>query len=153
MAQGTDHIAAGIIVWIISLLLFQMFIASFFHLMILLFCAVAGALFPDIDIKSKGQRFFFSIMAPLYIFLFMREQYALCGSVALVALLPTFVSHRGIFHRSWFILAIACMSGIAITSIFPAHREFIKIGTIVFIFGALSHLLLDFGFYGMLHKK
>jgi hypothetical protein len=45
------------------------------------------------------------------------------------------------------------VSGIAIANTFPAYDEFIKIGTLVFIFGALSHLLLDFGFSGILRTK
>ncbi len=153
MAQGKDHIVAGMVIWLISLFLFQIYIASFTHFMILLFCAVAGALFLDINIKSKGQRFFFSLMLPLYIFLCMHERYVLCGSLVFVALLPTFVAHRGIFHQLWFILAIACVSTITIANTFPAYDEFIKIGTLVFIFGALSHLLLDFGFSGILRTK
>jgi len=153
VAQGTDHIAAGFIVWIISLLLFQYCVVSVFQVIILLLCAVAGSLFPDIDIKSKGQRFFFSCMIPLYIILYIRAYYLLCGGLAFVALLPTFVSHRGIFHRLWFIIVITCIVALATTHIFPSHKELIKIGAVVFIFGSLSHLLLDFGLRGIFQKS
>jgi hypothetical protein len=153
MAQGTDHIVAGIVVWVVSLPLLQRYVVSSPKLVILLLCAISGALFPDIDIKSKGQRLFFSIMVPLYIFSFVYGRYVLCGCITFIAVLPSLVSHRGIFHRLWFIVAIACIFGVALISILPTHKDFIKIGTIVFMCGALSHLVLDFGVCGMLHRK
>ena len=152
MAQGTDHIVGGITIWLMVAYFFRSFISSFFVLSIWLLCAVAGSLFPDIDVKSKGQKLFYGIMAPAYIFLFAQGQYALCFVVGLCALLPIMCTHRGLFHRWWFIVPFASLWGLAIVRMFPQYTDLTTTGTIFFILGSLSHLWLDFGLTRMFFK-
>ncbi len=149
MAQGTDHIVGGVAVWLVSAYLLRSYISSFPILFVLLLCAVGGSLFPDIDVKSKGQKLFYAIMAPAYIYLFVQRQYALCFLVGLCALLPILTTHRGLFHRLWFLLAFASLWGLAIARMFPHYTDLVSFGTIFFILGCLSHLLLDFGLFKM----
>ena len=145
MAHGTDHIVGGVAVGLFSAYLLRSYIPSLSIFSLCLLCAVAGSLFPDIDIKSKGQKFFYGIMAPAYIFLFARGQLVLCFVVGLCALLPVMSSHRGLFHRWWFILAFASLWGIAVARMFPHYADQAALGTIFFMLGSLSHLWLDFG--------
>ena len=145
MAQGTDHIVGGVAVWFVFIYLLRSNILSVFTLGICLICAVAGSLFPDIDVKSKGQKLFYGIMAPAYIFLFVQGQYALCFVVGLCALLPMLCTHRGLFHRWWFLIAFSGLWGLAIIRMFPQNTDLVGMGTLFFILGCLSHLWLDFG--------
>jgi hypothetical protein len=152
MAQGTEHIAGGVACWLVATYCLRSHITSFSLLTILLLFAVAGSLFPDIDIKSKGQKLFYGLMAPAYIFLFAQEQYALCFAVGLCALLPILATHRGLFHRWWFIITFAGLWGYASMCIFPQHAQTVSLATLFFMFGALSHLWLDFGLLKMFFK-
>ncbi len=146
MAQGTDHIVGGVATWLFFAYIFRAYITSPLLLSSLLVCAIAGSLFPDIDIKSKGQNFFYGIMAPAYIFLFARGQWVLCFLVGLCALVPLLTHHRGLFHRWWFICVFASLWGFALIHMFPHNVFDLELGTLFFILGALSHLWLDFGF-------
>jgi len=152
MAQGTDHIVGGVAVWLLFAYLLQSYITSFLTLLLVLVCAIAGSLFPDIDVKSKGQKFFYCLMAPAYIYLFAQKQYALCFLVGLFALLPILTKHRGLFHRWWFLLTCASLWGLSLVRMFPHYTDLVSIGTIFFILGCLSHLLLDFGLFKMFVK-
>ena len=133
MAQGTDHIVGGIAIWLVSAYLLRQYISSFPVLSLFFVCAVAGSLFPDIDVKSKGQKLFYGIMAPAYIFLFTQDQYALCFLVGLCALLPIMCTHRGLFHRWWFIVPFATLWGFAIVRMFPQYTDLDNLGYYYFL--------------------
>jgi Predicted membrane-bound metal-dependent hydrolase (DUF457). len=152
MAQGTEHIVGGVAVWLVAAYCLRPYIYSFQVLSVFLLCAIAGSLFPDIDVKSKGQKFFYSIMAPGYIFLFAQGQYALCFVVGLCALMPILSTHRGLFHRWWFLISFASLWGLAIVRMFPQYIELTSMATVFFILGSLSHLWLDFGLSKMFVK-
>lgn len=152
MAQGTEHMAGGIAVWLIAMYFLRSYVTSFPLLVLLFFCAVSGSLFPDIDIKSKGQRLFYGLMAPAYIFLFTQKQYLLCFAVGLCALAPVLATHRGLFHRWWFVITFAGTWGYACLCMFPHQSQSISLATLFFMCGALSHLWLDFGLLKMFFR-
>jgi hypothetical protein len=152
MAKGTDHIVGGITCWFIAAYCLRTYITSFCILSLVLLCSIAGSLFPDIDIKSKGQKLFYGLMAPAYIFLFTQKQYMLCFAVGLCALMPVLVNHRGLFHRWWFIVSFAGLWGYACISMFPRYTYTVSLATLFFILGSLSHLYLDFGLFKMFFK-
>ena len=81
-------LVGGLAVGLVCSYVIRSYFFSFFDFFIVLMSAVAGSLFPDIDVKSKGQKLFYGLMAPAYIFLFAQGQYALCFLVGFCALLP-----------------------------------------------------------------
>lgn len=150
MAKGSDHIVVGMIIALCGIYFFRLSNANSFQAIVCFLACVAGSLFPDIDVKSKGQKLFYGIMAPFYIFLFINRQYYLCFCVGLTALLPILCKHRGLFHCWWFIVAFAGLWSIAMLQLFPLYPNEVVLGSIFFISGALSHLLLDFGLRRMI---
>ena len=118
----------------------------------LLICSLAGALFPDIDTKSKGQ-FYFSTIAFFFIVIaIMLKKWMWLSGISLALITPLLVNHRGITHQIWFIFtAPFCIPLIAAYTskalIFPAFM-----GYIFFVCGALSHLILDFGPFRFLQR-
>lgn len=112
-----------------------------------LLCAItlAGALFPDVDTKSKGQKWFYRILFCALIGLLFLKQFVAFAVLALLIGLPLIVDHRGLFHRLWFIalLVIAALAALDWYHIIPAHNAVLP--ALFFIAGAASHLMLDIG--------
>ena len=71
----------------------------------LVFCLL-GALFPDIDVKSKGQKVFYSLLLILLLYLLYHEKYCMFIVMSFLAIIPILVRHRGIFHHLWFLMAM-----------------------------------------------
>lgn len=113
--------------------------------------ALAGSLFPDIDIKSKGQKLFFTILVILMIYVLLQKRYDIASLLALIAMLPLLSQHRGLFHKLWFvILAPACIGWMLCGLYVPACSTIIFYDVLFFVTGAVSHLWLDLGFRRMM---
>lgn len=106
---------------------------------------ILGALFPDVDVKSKGRKIFFRllILALLY-YLFLRD-FQTCGLIVAMGLLPLCVRHRGVFHNAWFILLCTVIPIVYAQLYYTPYSRLITWDAIFFGCGALSHLILDFG--------
>jgi energy-converting hydrogenase Eha subunit A len=107
------------------------------------FCLL-GALFPDVDTDSKGQRLFYAVFVMVDFGLILNEQYIWAAWLGLFAMLPAVGSHRGWTHTWWAmllvpipILAIPAIVQDIVTAkgLFPFY--------LAFVFGYFSHLLLD----------
>lgn len=108
-------------------------------------CTLVGALFPDIDTKSKGQKLFYRIIFSFVVFLLIQMRFRAVAFVSLVALAPLLIRHRGITHSLWFILLL-CSALVAYTHVYvPAYAPFVFFDVLFFFVGALSHLWLDLG--------
>lgn len=105
-----------------------------------------GSLFPDIDIKSKGQKIFYWILLFLYIYLFVQRHLMVLGVFSIIGISPMLVKHRGIFHKWWFIIAMPVVLAVIASNYFPCYTGMICCDALFFIVGAFSHLILDFGF-------
>lgn len=115
-----------------------------------LFFALVGSLFPDIDTKSKIQKYFYWTMLLLVIFLIARNKRTLVMLLSIVSLVPLLVKHRGLFHRTWFIVGMPMLVCYGLCSCFPASALIIRYDMFFFVLGALSHLWLDLGWQRML---
>jgi LexA-binding, inner membrane-associated putative hydrolase len=123
---------------------------SFSTLMLWLMISVAGALFPDIDTKSKGQKYFYWV---LFWFLMWRiiqfkkipsdDCFNIVALTAIIALIPLLVPHRGITHQEWFIASIAGAAWVVLCRLFPCHASAIPLQLTFFVAGACSHIWLD----------
>lgn len=106
---------------------------------------LAGALFPDVDTKSKGQYLFYYAVAALLLFLFVHRCYELTAICGILALVPLLVPHRGLFHQTWFVVLLPITIAAVAIGCIPAYTKTIIVNTLFFIIGALSHLCLDRG--------
>lgn len=108
------------------------------------FCLI-GSMFPDIDIGSKGRYVFYRIfLIFLVIFLIRQNTMALC-LLGVLMLLPMLVTHRGLFHRWWFVTGLPFAVGwLCSCSLVTCHQAFM-VDALFFAAGALSHLYLDLG--------
>lgn len=108
-----------------------------------LFFTLAGALFPDVDIKSKGQKYFYYGVFALFCLLAYQGCFYHISCCSFIVLTPMLVKHRGIFHRTWFVIAIPILIWMGISISFPHLSQQLFCNTLFFIIGALSHLFLD----------
>ena len=116
---------------------------SFYKALEWFLCTVLGALFPDIDIKSKGQILFYECMVALLFFLWWKECRYLFVIVAFLALLPLLVHHRGLFHRPWFVISMPLVSALIAGHFYPRLFDVFFVDACFFSIGALSHCFLD----------
>jgi len=116
-------------------------------------CTLAGALFPDIDTKSKGQKYFYWIVLGLMLYFFYKGQLLMLSYLALASITPMLVKHRGIFHNMWFIVGIIIGMHFLATKYAPTYAASVALYLIFFAAGALSHLYLDLGFRRMVRLR
>lgn len=114
-------------------------------------CAIiAGALFPDIDIKSKGQHYLYWAYATvLGILLFLhwhqpkRLWIDLIICLAIITIAPMLGRHRGITHAPPFITLLGLSFWIIAAGFYPAYTAPFFFYSLCFVLGALSHIWLD----------
>ena len=109
----------------------------------LLACMVAGALFPDIDIKSKGQQIFYRLLFMVLAVCFFFQSPLVIATIAFLALIPLLVKHRGLFHNVGFLLALVAFVAYQLLLLFPQYQNQIMLDALFFALGVLSHIVLD----------
>ena len=114
--------------------------------------ALAGSLFPDIDIKSKGQKYFYYFILLVFIVLVVGKRFEAMACCGFIVIWPMLVNHRGIFHNPWFVVIMPLVLWIIISSIIPGVSQQFFFDILFFIVGAVSHIWLDFGTGQMLKK-
>lgn len=145
MPNYKGHLMGGAIAYALGLYLLYAYCPSLLIAAEWFLCALAGALFPDVDVKSKGQKYFYWVMVALIVVVAKSKRYDLLVFVSLFSLLPMLVRHRGIFHQLWFIVAIALGTWSLCTLYAPSAGSRLCYDLIFFVVGAISHLWLDLG--------
>lgn len=113
-------------------------------------CAVAGSMFPDIDIKSKGQKYFYwMILGGMLIFI-VQERFDLLASLSVFSVTPLLVKHRGLFHNVWFLTSLVGGVWWLISMHFTHLSERLMFDAFFLLSGIYSHLWLDMGLRRML---
>lgn len=107
--------------------------------------ALAGALFPDVDTTSKGQKWFYSLILPTLLLLLLLKRFTSFIMLALMVFAPLVVNHRGLFHRLWFVVLPPLGIAISIAWHFPSYAKDAFFAASFFILGIISHLVLDLG--------
>lgn len=146
MPNFKGHLAGGIFAYLVSIyfVLTVQSITFATGLEWLLFC-LAGSLFPDVDIKSKGQNIFYWIVLLLALLLALTHRMQALLILGGISIVPLMVRHRGIFHRVWFIFAVPLLIAWMACSYMPSCTTIILYDALFFIVGAFSHLWLDLG--------
>jgi hypothetical protein len=149
MPSYKGHLLGGFVVYIglwKVLSLFQLsYNFSLHHQLVFLGATLVGSLFPDIDVASKMQKWFFIgmlIVLPCTLFYTLSIFIALSTLCFLLLLIP----HRTLTHSLPFIILIPCIITATAAWYSPAsmHGFLFSICT-YFMAGALSHRLLDVG--------
>ena len=111
-----------------------------------------GALFPDIDTKSKIQKYiYFMILIMSIYFMAIGLEYQ-AGIITTMSLLPLIVSHRGLLHRLWFIVMCLCIGNYLCylnQACWFANCLYLSI---FFLVGVISHIWLDMGWKKLFKK-
>jgi hypothetical protein len=151
MPDYKSHLSTGSIVFSIVLLLVVPYYtpsvttAAEWYLF-----ALAGSLFPDIDIKSKGQRYFYWFIFLLLILLATTKRFIALSIVSILAMLPLLGKHRGLFHKTWFIIGAPYLLWYIAACRYRMFADALFFDVLFFVAGALSHLWLDLGWRKML---
>ena len=103
-----------------------------------------GALFPDVDVNSKGQKVFYSMLILSLVILAIFHAWMAFCIIAFLSFFPIVSRHRGLFHKWWFLLLITLGVGIILKSYFPSHQNIVLWDMLFFATGVFSHILLDF---------
>ncbi|HZW61206.1 MAG TPA: metal-dependent hydrolase [Candidatus Babeliales bacterium] len=147
------HTVGGLTIYGITLYLLRSILKpTWLNAIEWLLFTLTGALFPDIDVKSKGQQLSYALILGIFVILLLRDQFDAVAILAVLALIPMVVRHRGLFHRLWFILIFA---GIIVVVCFFSTTlscRMILLDAGFFVLGAISHLWLDMGFKGLFRK-
>lgn len=138
------HIVGGIGAFAVTLIFITKSYTPTHITLLQWFCVtILGALFPDVDIKSKGQGIFYKIIFLCLVLFYCKQDWQLFTATSFIAILPVLVRHRGIFHKTWFVIAVPLLFAYAGASSFPAYKTMFIINALFFVSGALSHLFLD----------
>ncbi len=147
-----QHLTAGALIYFSTVILLSLYRQPLGMLMYWLTCTLAGSLFPDIDIKSKGQHIFYIVLLAFISFLSFIQYWRSLGPFVLFACIPPLTPHRGLFHNIWFLALFSCLFAGAHILLFPRYFLWAYISALFFFIGALSHVWLDLGFKKMFQK-
>lgn len=153
MPNYKGHLVGGIVVYGLFLCVISAFLKpTMLTALEWLLFTLAGALFPDIDIKSKGQKYFYYVIFLFFIVLLARGRFEMLSCCSFIIISPMLVRHRGIFHSPRFLIAAPLIVWILISMSMPhiSYQFFYDI--LFFIMGAISHIWLDFGTSQMLQR-
>ncbi len=150
------HLLAGAFIYVIMAKLMVHFsLLNSFDLkdyVLALGLTLLGAIFPDIDTFSKMQKIFWRLML-LLIPLTLFYNHLFFIGVCLLCIWILFLTHRTITHNLWFLIIFPIIVATGIIYYHPHTQTKTFSLCIFFTIGALSHRLLDFGFYRFFSKK
>ena len=153
MPNYKGHLAGGALAYgFVMVVITQWYQPSLVTNIEWLFCTLAGALFPDIDVKSKGQKYFYWVILFLIIWFSFNKRFDLLIAASICAVIPMLATHRGLFHRLWFVVVGPLLLWALVMINYPLYRLVLLHDVIFFIAGAISHLWLDVGLRKMLRR-
>ena len=105
--------------------------------------AMLFALFPDVDIKSKGQALFYWLVFTIDVLLIWNKQIQAAAYLGLLAMLPLLTKHRGWTHSKWAMVLVP----LPIVIVPYLYSETMLPISLVYymaaVSGYFSHLLFD----------
>lgn len=146
MPNFKGHLFGGLLFYGIVVFLFSLGKIAWSTQTYWLAATLAGALFPDIDIRSKGQHLYFKILVLLLVLCLFLQAYIPVVMILFFSLLPLIIPHRGLFHDLGFIAILCIFTDLVLIYLMPHKVHTIATTTVFFVVGVLSHLLLDKGF-------
>lgn len=145
MPNYKKHLVGGFATYSVLLFLLRSFNPTFIYAIEWLGLCLFGSLFPDVDTKSKIQKIFYiSLLLTLFL-LMSQNKLHLCLFLSFLGFSPLIVNHRGLFHKAWFLIAIATIFGCILIKYNYMNSTIMTLHALFFIAGALSHIVLDMG--------
>ena len=146
MASGKGHLAGGIVFgWLFLLVLSNFFfVPTLIEIVIFLGLALMFSLWPDVDIKSIGQKIFYSIFFLTdSILIFYFQNYKAAAYFGLLIILPILAKHRGWTHLK--ITAVLLPLPLMLVPMYVFDGTLISGVPYYFaaVFGYFSHLFFD----------
>lgn len=105
--------------------------------------ALMATMFPDTDTESKGQNFFYAIMAFVDVILIINKEYEWAALLGLFAMLPALGKHRGWTHTWWAMLVVPLPLIFLPMAFFQTPWEVTLPFYIAAVVGYGTHLVLD----------
>ena len=143
MANYKGHVFGGVVAYVLVAIVISSYCMCTKFIGNGFLFAIAGSLFPDVDIKSNAQKIFYALVFVSMLILAIQNKESLAVFLGMISFLPLFVKHRGLFHSFWFnfILTVLAISFICVNS--PLNCTSTIYYAIFFLAGILSHLFLD----------
>lgn len=143
MPSYRGHIAGGMITYLTILQCIK-YTNPNVHVIIqgLIFCLL-GSLFPDVDVKSKGQKIFYTLLLLALLYCLFVYRWDLFIVLSLLGTVPLLVRHRGIFHQIWFLFCLTALIVLITRSRYGQYQNIFLSNGFFFFMGSLSHVLLD----------
>ncbi len=101
------------------------------------------SLFPDVDTDSKGQHFFYGLLAIVNLGLMWKGEYKWAAILGFAALLPAISRHRGFTHRWWAALLIPALVAAVPMCFYATSWQVLLPWYAAAVLGYCSHILLD----------
>ena len=126
---------------------------NYTELILWLILCISGALFPDIDVKSKGQKIFYTLFFMIIIWSVTHQNWQMLSIASIAGVIPLLSRHRGISHNTWFIITVPLIIPVTASYQSQALLNHAISAYVFFVAGALSHLILDFGLVRFLKRS
>jgi membrane-bound metal-dependent hydrolase YbcI (DUF457 family) len=110
---------------------------------VLMVAALLGALFPDTDTDSRGQKLFYVSLVILDLVLMIQGRYKWAAILGFCAMLPAIGHHRGWTHTWWAMLTIPLPIILLPAIFYGTDPERLLPFYLAAVVGYFSHLLLD----------
>lgn len=147
MPNYKTHLAGGLVSFIVITKLLHTTFPSYTLDSVLLPAGLSitliGSIFPDIDVPSKMQKWFFYSSAPLILLSLLLKKHLLFSLLGSSIIFIIFLTHRTITHKPFFILLAALIPLLFLIYNHPIHTNFFVGLYVYFTTGSLSHILLD----------
>ena len=137
------HLIVGGMTYLLLLQCMAQVTAFSWYIIPTFFCCMLGALFPDIDTKSRGQKYSYFLVFVWLLYCVWYNALNLFVMTSFVLLLPLLVKHRGLFHNPFFLLSMMVASLLLAYQYCP-EADGICYMIIFFFAGALSHVMADY---------
>lgn len=155
MPNYKKHLAGGCLVYgLLTYLTVKLNLAQLdvnLQIQALAACLI-GSLFPDIDTKSKIQKYIYFMILALSIYLMANGLAYQACILTTMSLLPLVVSHRGLFHRLWFIFMCLGLGNYLCYLNQACWFKNCFCLSIFFLIGVISHIWLDMGWKKLFKK-
>ena len=108
-----------------------------------LIVTLIGSIFPDIDTKSKMQKYFYVSSALAFPTLLFSSTLNYIFLIAGLCIAIPCLRHRTITHNPFFILGLPGLMVLYAVLFYPSTQQIALFCYIFFVCGALSHIFLD----------
>ena len=140
------HLSVGLVAASMAAAAYMYFfnmLATPLSLVMIILCTLAGALLPDIDTKSQGQKLWFGIDAIILVYALLIKNYILATCLGITAMAAILSGHRHVFHSLIFWIVTAGIALLVLSSNCSLPTCYYCASIYV---GVLTHLLLDWWF-------